>query len=197
MLNRITVLAAHLKLTQHCKWTVLQLNNDNNNKTPSWGMTPSLESFTHPVRLCMGGYSLLSIPSTLSGGNPGSDHWWRHFFLWILRTQSQSSLPQGRYPAVWTWLTLQRAFHQGSRQDQPRDTSGWGCCSWLILKTRRKLWLLQQTQTEKVEDGEKKKQQSWKISSPLSISRPLCPGSPSPHEVQWLIGYLVKTACRS
>lgn len=132
-------------------------------------MTPSLESFTHPVRLCMGrggqgdGDSMLSIPFTPSGGNPGSDHWWRLFLFWILRTQSQSSLPQGRYPAVWTWLTLQRAFHQGSRQDQPRDTPGWGRCSWLILKTRRKLWLLQQTQREKVEDRGRKKNRASKF----------------------------------
>lgn len=141
--------------------------------------------------------SMLSIPFTPSGGNPGSDHWWRLFLFWILRTQSQSCLPQGRYPAVWTWVTLQRAFHQGSRQDQPREIPGQGRCSWLILKICRKLWLLQQTQREKVEDRGKKKKQSFKISSPLSISRPLCPGSLSPQEVQWLIGCLVKTACRS
>ena len=46
---------------------------------------------------------------------------------------------------------------------QPRDTSGQGRCSWLILKTHRKLWLLQQIQTEKVEDGGKKKTRAWKF----------------------------------
>ena len=162
--NWITVLAAHLKLTRHCKSTVLQLNNDNSNKIPSWGMTPSLESFTHPVRLCMGVEdSLLSIPSTPSGRNPGSDHWWRLFLFWILRTQSQSSLPQGRSPAVWNQLTPRRAFHQDSWQDQPREVPGWGHCSWLILKTHRKLWLLQQTQREKVEGRGKKKNRAWKF----------------------------------
>ena len=144
-------------------------------------MTPSLESFTHPVRLCMGVEdSLLSIPSTPSGRNPGSDHWWRLFLFWILRTQSQSSLPQGRCPAVWNQLTPRRAFHQDSWQDQPREVPGWGHCSWLILKTHRKLWLLQQTQREKVEGRGKKETEleNFLPTEHLTASGPWLPESP-------------------
>lgn len=70
---------------------------------------------------------------------------------------------QGRCPDIWTQLTPRRAFHQGSWQDQPREVPGWGHCSWLILKTHRKLWLLQQTQREKVEGRGKKKNRAWKF----------------------------------